>query len=94
MSTHTCNRCRMPTRGYCDESGIHWMHCEECHFEIQADERAKNAQDDIDWDVATDVPCDYCGNTPSWRVEWSSGNQTRVLHLCAICDAGEIDELY
>ncbi len=39
------------------------------------------------------TPCDYCGATPSWRVDWILTNNKYHIWLCAECDNKELELL-
>ncbi len=32
-------------------------------------------------------PCAYCGDKPTWRVDWIFNDQTYEIWLCAECDS-------
>lgn len=40
-----------------------------------------------------DIPCAYCGATPSYAVVWESGGERETTYLCARCDDEEIGQL-
>jgi DNA-directed RNA polymerase subunit RPC12/RpoP len=42
---------------------------------------------------ASQEPCAYCGDRPTWPVVWTSGCQSHTVYLCAECDQTEIEAL-
>lgn len=44
-------------------------------------------------ETAKDIPCAYCGATPTYAVVWENDGEREVVYLCARCDDEESAQL-